>query len=131
MHGLLNIFFNMIRYGDGVGLYRTHLFGTPSIVACFPAVSKFIFQSNDIFILKWPSVDILGQKSLVVAQGEVHKRLRNHVTNAITRPDALCRIAVLVQPRLVAALQSWVDKRRINTYKEIKKVRSIFIERKN
>ncbi|KAI5569081.1 hypothetical protein BDE02_12G054700 [Populus trichocarpa] len=110
------------RYGDGVGLYRTHLFGTPSIIACFPAVSKFIFQSNDIFILKWPSVDILGQKSLVVAQGEVHKRLRNHVTNAITRPDALCRIAVLVQPRLVAALQSWVDKRRINTYKEIKKV---------
>jgi ent-kaurenoic acid hydroxylase len=121
----------MIRYGDGVGLYRTHLFGSPSIIACFPAVSKFIFQSNDIFILKWPSVDILGQNSLVVVQGEAHKRLRNHVTNAITRPDALCRIAVLVQPRLVAALQSWVDKRRINTYKEIKKVRSIFIERKN
>jgi len=76
-------------------------------------------------------VDILGQNSLVVVQGEAHKRLRNHVTNAITRPDALCRIAALVQPRMVAALQSWVDKRRINTYKEIKKVRSIFIERKN
>ncbi|KAL5544344.1 hypothetical protein UlMin_008128 [Ulmus minor] len=110
------------KYGDGVGLYRTHLFGSPSIIACSPKVNKFVFQREDDFILQWPNVDIVGSTSLVTVHGKSHARLRNFVTNAINRPEALRRIAQLVQPRMVAALQSWSQKGTIKAYNETKKV---------
>jgi hypothetical protein len=42
--------------------------------------------------------------------------------NAINRPDALSRIAALVQPRQVAALRSWAEMGKINTKVETEKV---------
>ncbi|XP_044486871.1 ent-kaurenoic acid oxidase 1-like isoform X2 [Mangifera indica] len=110
------------KYGDGVGMYRTHLFGSPSIIACFPSINKFVFKSDDLFSLEWPNVDIVGHLSLVSVHGKAHARLRSYVSNAINRPDALRRITTVVQPRMVAALQSWAEKGRLNLYDEAKKV---------
>ncbi|XP_034217204.1 ent-kaurenoic acid oxidase-like [Prunus dulcis] len=110
------------KYGDGVGMYRTYLFGSPSIIACFPAVNKFVFQSDDTFILNWPSVDLVGHTSLVAVHGKSHARLRSYVTNVINQPDALRRIAQMVQPRIIAALESWAQKGRIKAHDETKKV---------
>ncbi|CAB4311325.1 unnamed protein product [Prunus armeniaca] len=110
------------KYGDGVGMYRTYLFRSPSIIACFPAVNKFVFQSDDTFILNWPSVDLMGYTSLVAVHGKSHARLRSYVTSVINQPDALRRIAQMVQPRIIAALESWAQKGRIKAYDETKKV---------
>ncbi|KAK9925920.1 hypothetical protein M0R45_023179 [Rubus argutus] len=110
------------KYGDGVGMYRTHLFGTPSIITCLPAVNKFIFQSEEAFSLNWPNVDLVGSSSLVAVQGSSHARLRSYVINVISKPNALRRIAGLVQPRMVAAFESWALKGRIKAYDESKKV---------
>ncbi|KAE8124088.1 hypothetical protein FH972_018998 [Carpinus fangiana] len=97
------------KYGDGVGMYRTHLFGSPSIMACFPSVNKFIFQSDDKLLLDWPQVDLMGPASLVAVHGKSHARLRSYVVNTINRPDALRRIALHVQPRMShARLRSYV-----------------------
>lgn len=115
----------MNRYGDGVGLYRTHLFGSPAIIACFPSVNKFVFRSDDAFILKWPNVNLVGRNSLVAVHGKAHARLRSFVSNAINRPEALRRITDLVQPRLAAALRSWADKGQVRIYDESKKARSL------
>ncbi|KAL1541582.1 ent-kaurenoic acid monooxygenase [Salvia divinorum] len=41
----------MSRYGDGVGMYRTHLFGSPMIIACTPSANKFVLQSDSRFVL--------------------------------------------------------------------------------
>ncbi|KDP31198.1 hypothetical protein JCGZ_11574 [Jatropha curcas] len=110
------------KYGDGVGLYRTYLFGSPSIIACFPMVSRFIFQSDDKFILEWPNLELMGRNSLVVVQGKAHSRLRSFVTNSINRPNALRLIAAQVQTRIVAALNSWAQTGKVKAYKEVKKV---------
>ncbi|VVA29251.1 PREDICTED: ent-kaurenoic acid [Prunus dulcis] len=96
---LLGLF---LGYGDGAGMYRSHLFGSPCIITCFPAVNKFVFQSLDTFILDWPTVDLLGRSSLVAVHGKPYARLRRYVTNAINQPDALRRFALFVQPRMVA-----------------------------
>ncbi|KAJ4721031.1 Cytochrome P450 family ent-kaurenoic acid oxidase [Melia azedarach] len=110
------------KYGDGVGMYRTHLFGSPSIIACFPAINKFVFWSDDVFIHEWPNVDLVGQTSLGAVHGEAHTRLRSFVSNALNRPDALRRITAALQPGMVAALQSWAQKGRVKMYDEAKKV---------
>ncbi|KAL6175554.1 hypothetical protein ACLB2K_052193 [Fragaria x ananassa] len=110
------------KYGDGVGMYRTHLFGSPSIITCFPAVNKYVLQSDDIFTSEWPNVDLMGPTSLVSVSGKSHTRVRSYVTNVINRPDALRRIALLVQPRIIAALESWAQKGRIKAFDEANKL---------
>ncbi|KAK1287063.1 Ent-kaurenoic acid oxidase 1 [Acorus calamus] len=68
------------RYGEGVGLYKSHLFGEPSIIACSPAVNKFILQSADLFPIRWPDPTLLGKSTLATSHGDQHRRLRNFVT---------------------------------------------------
>ncbi|KDP31197.1 hypothetical protein JCGZ_11573 [Jatropha curcas] len=110
------------KYGDGVGLYRTHFLGSPSIISCSPEVNKFVLQSDDKFILEWTDPNLLGQNSLVVVQGKAHSRLRSFVINSINRPSALRLTAAQVQPRIVAALNSWAQTGKVKAYKEVKKV---------
>ncbi|XP_065847260.1 ent-kaurenoic acid oxidase 1-like [Euphorbia lathyris] len=111
-----------LKYGDGAGLYRSYLFGSPSVIACSPTVNKFILQSEETFALQWPNVDLVGTKSLVAVVGKSHTRLRNFVSNAINRPDALTRIAADVQPRLVAALQSWAQSPNFKAQIQVKRL---------
>jgi ent-kaurenoic acid hydroxylase len=110
------------KYGDGVGLYRTHLFGSPTIIACFPEINKLVFQTEDTFIQQWPTIIIMGRLSLVAVHGPAHARLRKFVLDAISRPDALRRIALHVQPSMLASFQSWANHGKINTYEAIKKM---------
>ncbi|KAL0416871.1 UNVERIFIED_CONTAM: Abscisic acid 8'-hydroxylase 3 [Sesamum latifolium] len=110
------------KYGDGVGLYRTHLFGSPAIIACTPSANKFVLQTESSFFLEWPSVELVGTTSLVAVQGSSHTRVRSFVVRAINQPDALRKIALMVQPRIIVALESWAQKGRIRVYKEAKKV---------
>jgi hypothetical protein len=59
---------------------------------------------------------------MVAVHGKAHTRVRSFVTNAINRPDALNRIAALVQPRMVIALRSWAQMGKINARFETQKV---------
>ncbi|KAK4437111.1 Beta-amyrin 11-oxidase [Sesamum alatum] len=110
------------KYGDGVGLYRTHLFGSPAIIACSASANKFVLQTESSFFLEWPSVELVGTTSLVAVQGSAHTRVRTFVVKAINQPDALRKIALMVQPRITVALKSWAQMGRIKVYKEAKKV---------
>ncbi|CAI9112319.1 OLC1v1012756C1 [Oldenlandia corymbosa var. corymbosa] len=110
------------KYGGTGGLYRTHLFGSPAIIVCSPAANKFVFQSEANFQLEWPAVEIVGKSSLVAVHGESHTRIRSLVVKTTNQPDALRRIAEMVQPRIVHALQTWAKKGRILGYHEAKKV---------
>ncbi|KAA8542380.1 hypothetical protein F0562_023484 [Nyssa sinensis] len=110
------------QYGEGVGMYRTHLFGSPGIIACSPSIHKFVFQSSSNFIVEWPTVKIVGTNSIVAVQGKAHSRIKSFVTRAINQPDALRPIALMIQPRVITALQSWAQKGRIVASNEVKKV---------
>ncbi|KEH17088.1 cytochrome P450 family 90 protein [Medicago truncatula] len=97
------------KYGDGVGMFRTHLFGVPSIIVYTPAVNKFVLFSDDNFKQEWSTVELLGRTSMMAVHGIAHMRVRNFVLNAINRPKSLSRIATFVQARIVTTLQSWAQ----------------------
>lgn len=103
-------------------MYRSHLFGSPTIIACSPAVNKFVLQSSDLFGIRWPSVELVGYNSLVAVDGAAHERLRAFVVNAVNQPEALKEIVLTVQPRLMAALRRWAKQGVINAHEETKKV---------
>ncbi|CAK9167902.1 unnamed protein product [Ilex paraguariensis] len=110
------------KYGKGLGIYKTHLFGSPSIICCSPSFTKFIYQTEANFTMDWPTMDILGHHSSMNAQGTSHIRLKNFLTRAVNQPVALRRIATMVQPRVASALRSWAEKGTIIGYTEAKKV---------
>ncbi|KAI3463999.1 hypothetical protein Pfo_020662, partial [Paulownia fortunei] len=110
------------RYGDGVGLYRTHLCGSPAIIAYTSSANKFVLQTESNFPVHWPSMDMVGSTSLQAVQGASHTRVRNLVIRAMNQPDPLRRIALMVQPRIAAALELWAQKGRVTVYKEAKKL---------
>nr|BAJ98009.1 predicted protein [Hordeum vulgare subsp. vulgare] len=109
-------------YGGGAGLYRTHLFGSPSIIACSPAANKFVLHSADSFGVRWPVPELVGITSVGNVEGASHARLRGFILAAINKPSSLRTIAIVVQPRIVAALQAWADKGTIVAATEIRKV---------
>ncbi|CAI9281478.1 unnamed protein product [Lactuca saligna] len=80
------------KYGDGIGMYKTHLFGRPSVITFLPTTNKFVLRDTETF--------------------------------SINQPDALRRIALAVQPRMISALQSWTTRGKINSFNEIMKVTS-------
>ena len=82
-------------------MFRTHLFGAPSIIVYTLAVNKFVLFSDDNFKQEWPTVELLGRTSMVAVHGIAHMRVRNFVLNTIHRPESLSRIATFVQPRIV------------------------------
>ncbi|XP_057458182.1 ent-kaurenoic acid oxidase 2-like [Lotus japonicus] len=110
------------KYGDGAGMFRTHLFGTPSIIVYTPAVSKFIFRSEDKFMQEWPTIELMGRTSMVAVHGKAHARVRSFVMNAINKPEALRRLAALVQPRMINALESWAKMGKIKAQFETQKM---------
>uniref|UniRef100_A0ACD5WMF2 Uncharacterized protein n=2 Tax=Avena sativa TaxID=4498 RepID=A0ACD5WMF2_AVESA len=109
--------------GDQVGMYRTHLFGSPTVVACTSAAAKFVFQAGgDTFGMQWPVPELVGLSSLVNVEGGSHARLRGVIIAAINRPSSLRSIAAVLQPRVVAALDSWADMGTIDASREMRKV---------
>ncbi|RLN17364.1 ent-kaurenoic acid oxidase 1-like [Panicum miliaceum] len=114
------------RYGAGGagGVYRTHLFGSPTVLVCSPAANKFVLQSSQggTFGIRWPAPELVGVSCVVNVDGSQHARLRGFILAAINRPGSLRTIAEVVQPRVVAALRSWADKGTIAAATEIKKV---------
>lgn len=103
-------------------MYKTHLFGRPSIIVFSPTATKYVFRAEESFVLEWPNVEIVGRSALVAVHGKTHARLRSFVSRSINQPEALRQIAEIVQPRMISSLKSWAESGNINSYKEIKKV---------
>ncbi|KAK6920810.1 Cytochrome P450 [Dillenia turbinata] len=71
------------RYKSEVGLYKTHLFGSPSVIACAPDITKYVYQNEGIFMSQWPNMEIVGEHAIASQHGKAHKRLRGAITSAI------------------------------------------------
>ncbi|XXG83883.1 hypothetical protein AAC387_Pa10g1532 [Persea americana] len=112
------------RYGDN-GLYRTHLFGYPTIVTCSPLINKQVLGSlteEGKVSTGWPSSQLIGSSSVAVTDGLGHKRLRRHLMEAFNNPRALRAVLSTAQPIFISAFEDWASKGRINAYEETKKV---------
>ncbi|KAL1541578.1 ent-kaurenoic acid monooxygenase [Salvia divinorum] len=110
------------KYGDGIGLYRTYLFGSPTIITCTPSATKMVLQDESSFSMSWNNVELVGATSLVAVEGPAHSRVRALVVRSVNQPDALRKITLMVQPQVLASLISWSNRGRITAFKEAKKV---------
>ncbi|XP_021768003.1 ent-kaurenoic acid oxidase 2-like isoform X1 [Chenopodium quinoa] len=117
------IAFKRRKYGYTEGIYRTHLYGSPSIIACSPSLCKFVLDSSDKFAQEWPTTQVLGTNSLITLnEGQRHGIIKSVIVKSINQPDSLSRIVLQIQPTIVAALQLWSQMPKINAFYQVKKV---------
>ncbi|KAH9307400.1 hypothetical protein KI387_035311, partial [Taxus chinensis] len=116
---------DMLRiYGD-TGVYRTHLFGSPTIITCSPEANRFVTgggTEDGSLIAGWPSPQLIGTDSISMAEGMQHKRIRRYLMEAINSPESLKRIFVTLQPSFKAAFNSWALKGTIIAADEVNEV---------
>ncbi|KAH9608903.1 hypothetical protein KSS87_007834 [Heliosperma pusillum] len=108
------------RYGP---IFKTHVFGEPTIFSVDPDVNRFILQNEGrLFESSNPASvsNLLGRHSLVVMKGSLHKRM--HFLTLSFSNDAIIRDHLLVDiDRLVRFfMDSWSD--RVFLMDEAKKV---------
>lgn len=94
------------RYGR-TGLYKTFMFGQPSVIATTPETLKRVLTDDDAFTSGWPkaTVELMGKKSFVSISYEDHKRLRKLTTAPINGHDALCLYLEYIEEIAVNALE--------------------------
>ncbi|XP_059077046.1 ent-kaurenoic acid oxidase 2 isoform X2 [Cryptomeria japonica] len=110
------------KYGD-TGIYRTYLFGFPSVITCSPEANRFVMGTgteDGSFTAGWPAPKLLGEKSVIMVEGLHHKRLRRALMDAINRPRSLQHVFISLQPAFKEAFENWSAKGTINTGDEIR-----------
>nr|KYP67048.1 Ent-kaurenoic acid oxidase 1 [Cajanus cajan] len=94
------------RYGRK-GMYRTHLFGNPSIIVCSPETCRKVLTDDEQFKLGYPAstMALTGKRSFHGISNVEHKRLRRLTTSPITGHEALSTYIGLIEGVAVKQLE--------------------------
>ncbi|XP_019241807.1 PREDICTED: cytochrome P450 724B1-like [Nicotiana attenuata] len=108
------------RYGE---VFKSNLFGSPTIVSCDLEFSIFVLQNEGrLFQSSYPKSvrDILGKHSLMLVTGDLHKKFRSIETGIINKfkckPDFLDSIDKLC----TSLMESWTGNQVVLFSKEAK-----------
>ncbi|XP_068664884.1 cytochrome P450 724B1 [Aristolochia californica] len=108
------------RYGK---VFRSHLFGSATIVSCDHELNSFILQNEEkLFECSYPKAihGVLGKLSMLVVTGEEHKRLRNIIlglTNSWKCEDNLRNI----DEQALSVMKAWHGRQDIIFAEEARK----------
>ncbi|XP_057762256.1 beta-amyrin 11-oxidase-like isoform X1 [Arachis stenosperma] len=107
IHNLLS------RYGR-TGMYRTHLFGWPSIIVCSPETCRKMLTDVERLKLGYPAstMALVGKRSFHGISNAEHKRLRRLTTAPMTGHDALSMYVGLIEDISVKTLDELSSKDR-------------------
>ncbi|CAI9758560.1 unnamed protein product [Fraxinus pennsylvanica] len=108
------------RYGK---VFKSHLFGTPTIVSCDLELNIFILQNeerNKVSSIGFGVHDILGKLSMMLISGELHKKLRSVAISFINVSKSSHEFLHYVEKLSVSLIGSWKEEKRILFFKEAK-----------
>ncbi|KAK6267256.1 hypothetical protein QUC31_018093 [Theobroma cacao] len=109
------------RYGR---VFKSHLFGSPTVVSCDHELNWFVLQNEEKFFrVSYPKAmhGILGKFSLLIVSGDVHKKLRNVGASFISASKSKPNFANCVEKMSISMMNSWKNCKQIGFYKEVKK----------
>ncbi|MCO5550813.1 hypothetical protein L7F22_004305 [Adiantum nelumboides] len=108
-------------YGE---IFKTHLFGEPTVVLANPAGNKLIFTSeNKLCHVAWPSsiVNVIGTRALISVHGEEAKSLRRAMMTFL-RPEALHAYTARVDQSVRSFLEEhWHGKSEVKVFPLMKR----------
>ncbi|KAH7532425.1 hypothetical protein FEM48_Zijuj04G0018400 [Ziziphus jujuba var. spinosa] len=108
------------RYGK---VFKSHLFGAPTIVSCDLELNMFILQNEGkLFETSYPKPihGILGKYSLLLVSGDLHKKLRNIVVSFSSSSKSTPEFLHWVEKLSISTMDSWKNRREVSFFKEAK-----------
>lgn len=117
------MFSKRYRYGN-TGIYKTHMFGCPSIIVCKPEICRRVLTNDEHFTLGYPkSTNLLGGRiSLHSVSNEEHNRLRRLIASPINGQEALTMYIQHTEDIVIDSFDEWASmKQPFEFYTEIKK----------
>jgi cytochrome P450 len=107
------------KYGS---IFKTHVFGRPTVVMIGPEANRFVLMGeNQYFTMSWPhSTEVLlGQSSLSIQQGSVHQS-RRKLLSQIFQPKAIAGYLPIMEPIVLSYLQKWQQLGTFTWYPELR-----------
>ncbi|KAK8548527.1 hypothetical protein V6N13_054683 [Hibiscus sabdariffa] len=101
---------NLVRRYGRTGIYKTSLFGNPSIIVCSPELSRKVLMEDELFVFGYPSslTKLLGKKSLHGISNSEHRRLRKLLVAPINGHEALSVYIGYIEDIVISSLEEWV-----------------------
>ncbi|KAL4274102.1 hypothetical protein GQ457_13G025010 [Hibiscus cannabinus] len=94
------------RYGQ-TGIYKTSLFGNPTIIVCTPELSRKVLTDDERFEFGYPTSfnRLLGKKSLHGVSNSEHRRLRKLLVAPINGHEALSMYIGYMEDIMISSLE--------------------------
>lgn len=111
------------RFGSR-GLYKSFMFGSPSIIVTVPEACRKVLFDDDAFQPGWPTatLELIGKKSFVGISYEEHKRLRKLTASPVNGHEALSTYMRYIETNVVSALEKWSKMGRIEFLTKLRKL---------
>ncbi|XP_022738261.1 ent-kaurenoic acid oxidase 2-like [Durio zibethinus] len=117
--------YNLVKRHGRTGVYKTYLFGSPSIIVSIPETCKKVLADDEQFGLGYPvsTKRLTGKKSFHSIPNSEHKRLRRLTTAPINGHEALAMYIGYIEEIVINSLDEWASmKEPIEFLNEMRKV---------
>ncbi|CAI9770398.1 unnamed protein product [Fraxinus pennsylvanica] len=111
------------RYGH-TGLYRVHMFGSPSIIVTTAEACRRVLTDDEAFKPGWPTstVNLIGKNSFLGISDEDHRRLRKLTAAPVNGHETLSMYMSYIEDNVITALDKWANMGQIEFLTEIRKL---------
>ncbi|KAL9447423.1 hypothetical protein AB3S75_014985 [Citrus x aurantiifolia] len=96
------------RYGR-TGVYKTHLFGKPSIIVSSPQTCRRVFMDDEQYGLGYGKAmtRLVGKNTFINIAKSEHRRLRKMMTSLMISHEALAMYIGNIEDVAIASLEEW------------------------
>ncbi|KAL6626916.1 hypothetical protein ACP70R_030642 [Stipagrostis hirtigluma subsp. patula] len=99
-----------LLYGSAV--FRSHLFGSATVVTADAEVSRFVLQSDARAFVPWyprSLTELMGKSSILLINGSLQRRVHGLVGAFFKSPQLKAQVTADMQRRLAPAFAAWRD----------------------
>ncbi|RDX68842.1 Beta-amyrin 11-oxidase, partial [Mucuna pruriens] len=94
------------KYG-ATGIYKTHLFGKPSIMVCTPEMCKRVLTDDESFKMGYPNsvAKLFGSKAITDTRTTEQKRLRHTITSLVGGHNVIATYIERIEEIVINSLE--------------------------
>lgn len=107
-------------------MFRSHLFGSPTIVSTDAEFSRVVLQSDAKAFVPWypkSLTELMGKSSILLINGSLQKRVHGLIGAFFKSPHLKSQITSDMQSYVLQSMARWQDGQLIHLQDETKQVR--------
>ncbi|XP_058069215.1 cytochrome P450 90D2 isoform X1 [Magnolia sinica] len=111
-----------LMYGK---VFKSHIFGSPTIVSTDAEVSRFVLQSDArVFVPSYPRslTELMGKSSILLINGSLQRRIHGLIGAFFKSPNLKAQITQDMQKYVQESMDSWNDDQLIYIQDETKNI---------